>query len=398
MTPHRPHRTGPRPLPLHLTAALAAWQSSLIAWQLWKAGWPIWKPGFTTPAADIKNCDAADFLPALTAEITARYQKLLRGIACYQQHPYTRAVPTSPIVWQQGTTKVYSYADSGTPILIIPSLVNRYYVMDLEAEHSFVRWLTGQGYRPFVVDWDAPSDAERDYHLNDYIQQRLVPLLNDIKNTTGEAPVILGYCMGGLLAAALAVLYPAGCRALVLMATPWDFHAPSMQRLPLEIAENCLARAAVLKTFPVDWQQAFFTAIDPLQAAQKFLRFAGMAMDGDAARKFVALEDWLNDGVDLTVGVARDCFIDWYGHNTPARKQWRVADTVIDPAQITSPALAIIPAQDRIVPPDSAAALSSAIPGCLRLDPPLGHIGMMVSRDAKRLVWEPLARWLKTIG
>jgi polyhydroxyalkanoate synthase subunit PhaC len=53
-----------------------------------------------------------------------------------------------------------------------------------------------------------------------------------------------------------------------------------------------------------------------------------------------------------------------------------------------------VPARDRIVPPASARALATALPRAVRLDPPLGHIGMIVGRHAEREVWQPLAGWL----
>jgi len=56
--------------------------------------------------------------------------------------------------------------------------------------------------------------------------------------------------------------------------------------------------------------------------------------------------------------------------------------------------LVVVPAHDRIVPPASAAALADALPLATRLDPPLGHIGMIVGRQAEALMWRPLAAWL----
>ena len=112
------------------------------------------------------------------------------------------------------------------------------------------------------------------------------------------------------------------------------------------------------------------------------------------ARAFVALEDWLNDGVPLPAPVARVCITGWYAENLPGRGAWRVAGQAIDPAQIDLPSLVLIPAQDRIVPPASAEALAAALPRAEVCRPPLGHIGMVVGGRAQRSVWNPLAAWL----
>src|SRR6185503_16584131 len=95
------------------------------------------------------------------------------------------------------------------------------------------------------------------------------------------------------------------------------------------------------------------------------------------ARDFVALEDWLNDGVPLAGPVAAECLEGWYGENRPGRGAWTLDGVRVDPAALAVPALAVIPEQDRIVPPASATALSRALPRVDTLTPSLGHIGMM---------------------
>ncbi len=84
------------------------------------------------------------------------------------------------MLWDQGTTKLRDYRTqrdekSGRPrVLVIPSLVNRYYVLDLEqqAQRSCAGW-TRNGFDPFVVDWDGPGYLERSFSLTDYIAGRL---------------------------------------------------------------------------------------------------------------------------------------------------------------------------------------------------------------------------------
>jgi poly(3-hydroxyalkanoate) synthetase len=66
----------------------------------------------------------------------------------------------------------------------------------------------------------------------------------------------------------------------------------------------------------------------------------------------------------------------------------------IEPAHWTKPALALIPQQDRIVPPASAQALADALPHATALSPRLGHIGMVAGAAARDTVWQPLADWL----
>jgi polyhydroxyalkanoate synthase len=91
----------------------------------------------------------------------------------------------------------------------------------------------------------------------------------------------------------------------------------------------------------------------------------------------------------------KEVLMQWYGANEPARGAWRMAETIIDPGRIGCPTLALIPGQDRIVPPDSARALAQAIPHAVIRDVPFGHIGMMAGSSAPRRVYAPLIDWLR---
>ncbi len=120
-----------------------------------------------------------------------------------------------------------------------------------------------------------------------------------------------------------------------------------------------------------------------------------MDPDSDAAKRFVVLEDWLNDGVPLAGPVARECLFGWYQDNTPMKEQWRVGGAAVDPGQIQCPVLAVIPERDRIVPPASAHALADRVPGADVQSVALGHIGMMTSGRAAQEVYELVVGWIK---
>jgi len=322
----------------------------------------------------------------------------------YHQHPFHRTPSNLPLLWQQGTTRLFDYGGTGVPLLVIPSLVNRAYILDLLPKKSFLQFLSSQGFRPLLIDWDTPGDMEKSFGLSEYITQRLLPIYDFICKEFASAkaedapPAVMGYCMGGNLALALAQLAAQQNKnrppALVLLATAWDFHAPGMPRFTPTMAEQLMQVVTQKGELPVDWLQSFFAALDPFGAVQKFMKFADMDMHSDRAHLFVALEDWLSDGVPLTPRVARETMQDWYAFNTPMKNAWRIADHIINPAALNIPTLAVLPQQDRIVSPASAAALAGLIPGALSLTPALGHIGMMAGREAQTKVWQPVADWL----
>lgn len=396
-----PPRQGPRPLALHLASATSALLSSRAALPLLRSGLLPWRPELARAASALRQglaaAGAEDADRAVEREIAARGAAFLAGLERYRHHPYRRDVADPPAVWEEGSTRLRDYRPAGgAPVLVVPSLINRAYILDLSGEKSLLRFLAAAGLRPLLVDWGPPGEVERCFGLTEYIAGRLEAAAAAAAATAGAPVAVVGYCMGGLLALALAQRRPDLVRALALLATPWDFHAGRAGQAKLLglLAEPFALSFAALGEMPIDVLQALFAALDPLLALRKFARFAALPAASAAARDFVAVEDWLNDGVPLALPVARECLGGWYGNNTPARGAWRVAGSAIRPARVAAPSLVVLPGQDRIVPPQSAAALAASLPQAQRLDAPLGHIGMIVAREAPRVLWRPLGEWL----
>lgn len=396
-------RLGPRPLPLHL--ALAMWQvtSSSVALPISNGGWSGWKPQLADRAQALRR-DLASAEPealgrAVIAEGLRRLARLLSGIEQYRRHPWRRDVTDPPPCWREGSTVVRDYGGRGPAVLFVPSLINRAYILDLSRRQSLLRWLARQGFNPWLVDWGTPGAVERDYSLDDYIDGRLAQALDFVAGRTGGRVVIIGYCMGGLLALALARLRPERIAGLGLLATPWDFHAGDGARARMLAALLPLLepQMAALGVLPVDTLQMLFAGLDPFGIQRKFEAFAALDPKSTRARVFVGLEDWLNDGVPLAAPVARTCIRDWYVENLPARGGWTVAGLTIDPAEYEGVSLAMIPARDRIVPPESAAALAHSLPDCRLIAPGAGHIGMVVGSGMRDAVWRPLATWIAAL-
>ena len=396
-------RQGPRPLPLHLAAASLAWMSSLAALPSLRNGSLGLRPELAANGSlltpELAAADPEQLAAAVAREAERRFTTFLDSIRRYRRHPFQRPAPTAPDLWQEGSTRLLDYREPGgrgRPVLVVPSLINRGYILDLLPERSFMTFLAREGFRPFLVDWQSPGEAERRFDLADYILGRLGGALDAVVGACGERPVLIGYCMGGDLALGLAHHRAGDLAGLALLATPWDFHA--------ERPEQAAVLAALLPAFaplldslgelPVDLLQALFAALDPSLALRKFLAFAALDPESERARRFVALEDWLNDGVPLAAAVARECLGQWYGENATALGAWRLSGRAVLPQRIKLPSLAVIPDQDRIVPPGSALALAKALPDCRILRAPTGHIGMMSGGRAEAAVWQPVADWI----
>jgi polyhydroxyalkanoate synthase len=396
-----PRRLGPRPLPLHLATASLGLLGSRAALPLLRNGSPVWKADLAEAARALRQSlaqvDARAFDRALDRRLRQRLQRFIDGVVGYRRHPYRRAIADPAPIWSEGTTRLLDYGGSGPTLLVVPSLVNRAYILDLSQRQSLMRHLASSGFRALLVDWDRPGAEESGFSLTDYIAGRLEAALERACALSAGPVGVVGYCMGGLLTLALAQRRPSAVGALALLATPWDFRpaATSIMALMPLVAPTLAWWLEFLGCLPTDALQSMFYGLDPFLVIRKFERFAGMDPTSPAAEAFVALEDWLNDGVPLAAPVARECLIGWYGANTPGERKWRIAGRKIVPEAIDCPALVVVPNHDRIVPPASALVLADALPMAQRLSPRLGHIGMVVGSSAPAELWQPLTQFFR---
>jgi len=404
-----PTRRGPRPLPLHLLLGQARGLAALLipppsssGWPSWSAAWPRSREGQAEALRIGRALDALrqggnpaaseQFRLAVLRRLWRADAALLKGLAAYRRHPHARRLEDPPVLWREGSARLLDYGGPGVPVLFVPSLVNRAHVLDLDEGASFLRHLRANGVRPLLLDWGWPGALERGFTLTDHIAGRLERALL----AAPENVVLAGYCMGGLLALAAALRQPGRVRALALLATPWNFHAdPGAARLAklLPGLEPVLEASGAL---PVDALQAMFALLDPYGVAEKFRAFGRLDPGSARARRFVALEDWLNDGIPLAAPVAREAMGGWYGRNTPMRGEWAVAGLPVDPSAWVKPAFIAIPARDRIVPPASARPLATAMPGATVHVASAGHIGMVAGQGAEAALWRPFLEWLVT--
>jgi polyhydroxyalkanoate synthase subunit PhaC len=312
----------------------------------------------------------------------ARMERFLGALAAYQQSGWRRDLPEMPVIASCGSAVLRDYGGSGRPAVFVPSLINTADVLDLTTERSLLRYLAGRGVRPLLVDWRAPGAAEAALSVGGYVTARLRPLLDSV----GEPLDLVGYCLGGTMALA-AASHPL-VRRVATIAAPWDFAGyPAARRQELTAYWQGVAPSLpALGGMPMDLVQPAFWSLDPAGAVAKYERFGALDPASEAARLFVAVEDWANTGAPLTIPAARECFEDFFGANVPIEGGWRVGGEIIGPP--VKPTLNIVSRTDRLVP-----AIAVEPFGETRLID-AGHVGMMVGSNARAQLWQPLADWL----
>lgn len=292
--------------------------------------------------------------------------------------------------------RVHGAGGESLPLLLVPSLINRWYVLDLRQGASLARAMVYAGLDTWCLDWGVPEDEDRHLSWNEVVA-RLARAIRAVRRETGASRVgLLGYCMGGTLAAIQTALAPDHVAVLVNLAGPIDFsHGGPLthQTDPRWFDAQAIAEAGNVQPFMM---QSGFVALRPTLQIAKWVSYLDRAHDPAFRTSFDALEAWSGDNVPFP-GAAYATYIgDLYQKNALVKGAHRVGGRRVDLGNIECPLLTVVTDRDTICPPLAASALndhaSSAdaevfvVPG--------GHVGAVVGGKAPTLLYPKLASWL----
>jgi polyhydroxyalkanoate synthase len=146
------------------------------------------------------------------------------------------AASKGSVVFENDLFQLIEYAPltpkvAARPLLIVPPCINKFYILDLQPENSFVRFTCEQGLSTFLVSWRNPGEEQGGTTWDDYISQGAITALDVARQISGADKInALGWCVGGtILSSALAVMRARGNKSvasLTLLTTMLDFAEP----------------------------------------------------------------------------------------------------------------------------------------------------------------------------
>lgn len=240
------------------------------------------------------------------------------------------------------------------PILMSPPWVNKYYVMDLAPNRSFIEWAVKHERTVFVLSYVNPDQKLRNTTLNDYLENGVLNAVDVIADITGSDKLdIVGLCLGGIAASIissyLAVERPGVVNTLSLQNTPLDLADPGELGSMLDPASVNQLEEKISKHGYLHGDDLSFT-FDMMRANDLIFNYVvSRWLKGEAPPAFDILA-WNEDGTHLAEAFLTDFLQRIFRDNEFAEGEFKLAGVLADPALLDCDVYIVGAINDHIVP------------------------------------------------
>jgi polyhydroxyalkanoate synthase len=287
--------------------------------------------------------------------------------------------------------------------LVLP-LINRAYILDLRPGASFVQFLVEQGFDVFMLDWGIPGDEDRDLDLDTLLVRYLRRAVARARFVSGaESLTLLGYCIGGTLAACYTALFggePVPVKNLVLFTTPIDFsEAGQFGTWTARGAFPIDDLTDIYPTVPGAMPDLGSKMLNPLPTTigtyvRLYDRLGDPTFD---VTGWQAMYRWVNEGVPFPSAAYRQWIKEFYQSNKLAQGSLSIDGRRVRLSDIQCPLLNVAATADTIAPRPTTSAITRLVSSTDTEEIVLkgGHVGIVVGRAASTALWPRVADWLQ---
>ena len=258
------------------------------------------------------------------------------------------------------------------PVLIVPSCIMKYYILDLSPGNSMVRYLVGQGHTVFVVSWRNPDASDRDLKMQDYLRTGVMEAMAAVK-ARANAPRIhaLGYCLGGTLLAIVAASLGRKSRgakankaphrrredlpdmpelaSVTLLAAQTDFSEPGEMGVFIDDDQ--------LKTLRQDMDRTGYFSGRAMAGSFQFLNSRDLVWSRSTRRYLLGQDEvdfdmmsWNADVTRLPARMHSEYLSSLFLNNALANGQYRVGGETVALMDINAPMLVVGTTRDHVSP------------------------------------------------
>ncbi len=291
------------------------------------------------------------------------------------------ATTAGDVVYQNSLMQLIQYRPRTekthqVPLLIIPPWINKYYILDLRDNNSFVRWALDQGHSVFMISWVNPDAKLASKDFEDYMKEGILEAIQTIHKITGENGVnAIGYCLGGtLLASTLAYMH--GQKGKNKKQTPFihsatylstlvDFAEPGELGVFIDEIQLQTLEKKMEKTGYLDGAD-MATTFNLLRANDLIWSFViNNYLLGKEPMPFDLLY-WNSDSTRMPANMHRFYLRNMYLDNKLVKGELNFAGTALDLRQIETPSYILATKEDHIAPWKSVYAATQLYKGPIK--------------------------------
>ncbi|WP_447748142.1 alpha/beta fold hydrolase [Pseudomonas nicosulfuronedens] len=308
------------------------------------------------------------------------------------------------LLHRRGTLSLYHYHSTAeevyrVPLLLVMATTNRAYLFDLAKGQSLIEFLLHRGYDVYVIDWNAPTHAEKHLKIENYVLDFLPDCVRRVQQDAGvEEVTMVGYCMAGILACIYAALHPnAPLKNLVCFTTPIDWSQLGWAKALAD--PNSLDVDELVERLPIIPAKMIENSFDLLRPAGRvagWLRLWDNLWNEQYVRGYRMMTGWGADSLPLAGDYYRQLTKELVWKNGLIEGTLRIGGRLVRLEAIKIPLLHIMAEHDTLVPPASGEPLMRMVGSTDKEEMiiPGGHVSLVAGPSAIKRMWPSLDLWL----
>lgn len=285
------------------------------------------------------------------------------------------------------------------PILFVYALINRYYIMDLSENKSFVRFLLEKGFDVYMVDWGTPSKVEGKNTIADYIERYLHRGVKKVQEFSGQKKInLFGYCLGAMMSTIYAAAHPENIKNLSLLTPPIDFSDDGVLTSMTQPKYFDVHR--IVEHFdhliPSEFLQTGFDLKNMVGTVMTPMSVWNILWNQKALESYFPMDHWVHDNTPIATEFWKEYITKFYVENSFMKNNVSLNGKKLNFKNIKCPLLAVAATKDDIVTLKCAEGAMKIVGSKDKtfMVKKGGHVGILTGSMAKNEVWPDIFSWL----
>jgi class III poly(R)-hydroxyalkanoic acid synthase PhaC subunit len=301
------------------------------------------------------KASAINFIPYIDVEKeSARWEQVYKVLT----EPKPDIIPTPrEIVWKRNKSTLYFHPAKEKkyqiPVFLVYSLLNKPYILDIGEGSSVVGGLTERGYDVYFLDWGSPGYEDNETTLDNYILDYLEKGVKRALRHSGAKEIsMIGYCLGGTIAAIFTALTELPIKNLILATVPIDFSVGIVPDKWLKGLQkgtlNFDRLSEVYGVIPTEIMYGMFRGLSPVYVSP-WVNLISRAHDLEYVKKWRRMDKWTKDSASFSGAAFKQLFNDLYKDNKLLKGELTIAGKKVDLKNIHCPLFVFSTSRDTLI-------------------------------------------------